>query len=111
MSLGDVALQGLLDGAQKIYLQHRLGKKIDGTRLHGANRHRNITMARDEDDRYCAPLNAKARLQLEAIDAAPERGVIIDASRATLEACVAAGEGAQDASDRFVRAIRAWRTL
>jgi len=41
-----------LNGVEKILIAKRLGQKLDGSRLHRAYGHRNVSVGRDEDDRH-----------------------------------------------------------
>src|SRR5262249_13256492 len=46
-----VAPEGCSHGIQHVLIAKRLGKEVDGTRLHGAHRHGYVAMPRHEDDR------------------------------------------------------------
>jgi hypothetical protein len=45
------AVDGLLDGVQQVIVTERFREELDGPGFHGAYRHRDVTMAGNEDDR------------------------------------------------------------
>src|SRR5262245_49788342 len=46
-----VVPEGCSYGIQHVLIAKRLGQEVDGTRLHGAHRHRYVAMPGHEDDR------------------------------------------------------------
>ena len=62
------ALDRLLDSAQQRVVAKWLGKEVEGPRLHGLNRYRNVAMIRDEDHRHVFPIDCETLLQIKAIE-------------------------------------------
>ena len=62
-------LDRLLDGAQQRIVAKRLGKGVEGCRLHGLDRLRNVTTIRNEDDRHVFATSREMLLQIKAIEA------------------------------------------
>jgi hypothetical protein len=62
------ALDGVPDGAQQHVVAEWLRQELDSSRLHGLDRHRNVAVTRDEDDRHVHPIDSDALLQIETIE-------------------------------------------
>jgi hypothetical protein len=52
IAAGTVLGDRLLDRVQQILIPNRFGQELDRTALHGPNRHRDIGVATDEDNRH-----------------------------------------------------------
>src|ERR1700675_4928868 len=50
LASGPVALQRELDRVQKILISEWLGQELDGSRLHGPDRHGNVAVPGNKDD-------------------------------------------------------------
>src|SRR3546814_65714 len=65
-ALGDIAFETRGDGVEQGLIAHRLGQKIDRTRFHRLDGHRNVAMPGEEDDRFSNPRRRKMLLKIEA---------------------------------------------
>ncbi len=65
-----IAIQRDLNRIQKILIAKWFGKKLDGSRLHGSHRHRDVAMRSDKDDRNADVTLGQFLLEIEAADAA-----------------------------------------
>src|SRR5713226_7965158 len=74
------ALDGVPDRAQQHIITEWLRQELHGTRLHGLNRHRHITVSRDEDDWHVNPFDSDALLEIETVKAR-KRNVQYQAAR------------------------------
>src|SRR5262245_60623776 len=61
-----IAGQAKLNGIEKILVAERLGEELDRTPLHCLHRHRDVAMARDEDDRDLPVCRSQLALEIEA---------------------------------------------
>jgi hypothetical protein len=52
---GAMPLEAQLDRVEQVLVAQRLGHELDGTALHRLDRHRDIAVAGDEDDRQAKP--------------------------------------------------------
>src|SRR5438132_11943108 len=66
MAGGAVALESRVDGREEFLVAERFGKKLDRTGFYRLYRHRDVTVARDEDDRYRDAGFGQLPLQVEA---------------------------------------------
>ena len=64
-----IAPERASNGVEHLLVAKWLGKEVDCSGLHGPDRHRNVAMGRNEDDRYHNARGAKFRLQIEAAQA------------------------------------------
>ena len=62
---GAVAFNGLLDGVEQVLLTEWLGEKFDRACFHRLDRHRDVPMPRDEDDRDFNARPGQFALQIE----------------------------------------------
>ena len=58
----------LPDGVQQHLVAEWLRQELDGSRLHGLDRHRHVAVAGDEDDRHVDPVGGDALLQIETVE-------------------------------------------
>src|ERR1700682_4561446 len=65
---GLAALDGVPDGTQKCVVAERFRQELDGSRLHGPDRHWHVAVTRDEDDRHVNPIDRDASLKIETIE-------------------------------------------
>ena len=61
------ALEGVPDGAQQHVVAERLRQELDGSRLHGLDRHRHVAVTRDEDDRHVRAIAGDSLLKFETV--------------------------------------------
>src|SRR5262252_7106201 len=61
------ALERAPDGADQCVVGERLRQELYGSSLHGSNRHRDVAVPRDKDDRQILSLAADALLHLETV--------------------------------------------
>src|SRR5215472_11701804 len=61
--------QGLPDRDQQYFVIERLRQELDRPSLHCSDRHWNIAVSRDKDDRHVGALDGHALLQFETIEA------------------------------------------
>ncbi len=59
--------QRLANGAEQDLVVEGLGEELDGARLHGLNRHRDVAMPGDEDDRHVEPVCCELLLEVEPV--------------------------------------------
>src|SRR5438552_18413488 len=74
------ALDGVPDRAQQHIITEWLRQELNGTRLHGLNRHGHIAVACDEYDWHVNPFDSDALLQIETVKAR-KRNVQYEAAR------------------------------
>jgi len=65
VATGAVLRDGKLDRVQQILIAERFGQELDRTALHGPNRHRDIGVAADEDNRQAQICLGQLLLKLE----------------------------------------------
>src|ERR1700752_1802758 len=61
-----IALNPLLNSIEQVLIAKRLRQKLDGPRFHGLDRHWNITMAGDKDDRHVNASFHKLSLKMKS---------------------------------------------
>src|SRR5206468_2794538 len=61
-----ITIDRVANGVEEVLLAKRLGKKLDGTRLHGADRHGNVAVPGEEDDGQRHVRVGKFLLKVEA---------------------------------------------
>ncbi len=64
---GPTAFDGVLDGVQKQVVAEWLCQELDCSCLHGLDRHRDVTVSCDENDRHVDPID-DAFLEIEAVE-------------------------------------------
>src|SRR5258708_2501664 len=63
------ALEGIPDGAHQCVVAERLRQELGRARFHSLDRHRDVAVTGDEDDRHIHPLGGDTSLQIEAVEA------------------------------------------
>src|SRR5262249_30291877 len=82
-----VALDPASNGVEQILLAERLRQELDGAGLHGADRHWNVAVAGEEDDRQLGLRVGELALQIEPAEPR-EPHIQHEASRRIGTACV-----------------------
>ena len=99
-----VALEGPLDAIDEILIAEGLLQEVEGALLHGLDRHRDVTVAGDEDDRNDGATQVELLLQLEPAHAGHahvEHQATRLARLVGLEELARRGEGARREADGF----------
>ncbi len=63
------ALEGIPNGAHQCVVAERLRQDLGRPRFHRLDRHRDVAVTGDEDDRHVRPLGGDTFLQIEAVQA------------------------------------------